>query len=272
MSKIIFARTRWPYDSYADFWRLVELSGYETCYVDEIDMQSKNAYITTPMNGDYRAHLKNHPQRQCSLFLWMLERPGDASLARFRSDNRELLERNLVDVIIASDQQMAADCGFHFVPMGSHPGLCEKPPDKVKKYDVIGLMSYCPRRSFLFSNPSFPKERLAPGISQASNAWGGERADLLAASKFMINIHQDNYPYCESLRFALAAAYRLLMISEIQTTTWYQPFTIESVREHLLDNIRWGLSHYNTLRAIGEGFYQVFCIDNTFRTFLEEYL
>ena len=39
---IIFTRTRHTYDSYSDFWKLVELSGFNICFVDEIDISLEN--------------------------------------------------------------------------------------------------------------------------------------------------------------------------------------------------------------------------------------
>ncbi len=39
MAEITFVKTRHVYDSYTDFWRLVELSGFPTIYYDELDLR-----------------------------------------------------------------------------------------------------------------------------------------------------------------------------------------------------------------------------------------
>src|SRR6266404_2769198 len=80
----IFARTRYQYQSYSDFWRLVELSNFQTCYVDQIDLENDQIYITTPINGEHRPHI-NHRRsilkkaQQARVVTWMLERPINSS-------------------------------------------------------------------------------------------------------------------------------------------------------------------------------------------------
>lgn len=213
MGQIVFARTRHRYDSYTDFWQLVDLSEYLTCYVDEIDFHSDNLYITSPMNGDYRAHVANHAEdRTCVLMHWLLERPGD-SIREFRDTNQELIDRKLVDLNLVSCPQMARDTGFHYVVMGSHPGLGIPNYDMDKVYDAIGLMAYTPRRAFLFQTPERVKGQWY-SLRLAPNGWGNERDYALRHSHFAINIHKDKYVYCEPLRMALFAAYDLFAVSE----------------------------------------------------------
>lgn len=71
MSNILFARPRHDYGSYADFYRLIELSGYPLVYFDEIDTASDNCYIMTMINGENHA-----PERwqgaRARLILWDL--------------------------------------------------------------------------------------------------------------------------------------------------------------------------------------------------------
>lgn len=52
MPEIIFARPRWDYNSYTDFYRLIELSGYPLIFFDEIDPDSSNCYVMTILNGE----------------------------------------------------------------------------------------------------------------------------------------------------------------------------------------------------------------------------
>ena len=46
------------------------------------------------------------------------------------------------------------------------------------------------------------------------NCWPPQRDEVLQKSKFALNVHQDNHPFCEPLRFALFAAYGLPVLSE----------------------------------------------------------
>ena len=41
MNEFYFVRTRYDYDSYADFWRLVRISGFPVRYVDEMNVSEK---------------------------------------------------------------------------------------------------------------------------------------------------------------------------------------------------------------------------------------
>ncbi len=40
------------YRSYVDYWKLVELSKFDTCELDEVDRDSDNTYIFSPVNGN----------------------------------------------------------------------------------------------------------------------------------------------------------------------------------------------------------------------------
>lgn len=274
MPETIFALPRHKYQSYTDFWALVRLSGYPTCYVDEIDFQSRNMYITTPMNGDYRAHLANHKNdRKCTLIHWMLERP-ETSVIEFASANQELVTNNLVDINICSDPAMARHTGAHYVPMGSHAALGQPGEPHEKRFDAIGLMAYTGRRGFLFERPGKMKKAWN-GITLAPNAWGVERDRLLRASRFAINIHKDAFKYCEPLRFAVFVAYGLPVISEIfafNTSLYGLSFTFFDHLEQLDEDLSW--IKRNLDRMTNEAFEVRRALTETwsFRACIERYL
>lgn len=219
---ILFARTRWNYDSYVDFWRLVELAGYPTCYVDEIDVSNSDAtYIVCPMNGEFAPHIQNQLDKtasgsmKCNIYLWNLERPsGSGGLNKYITDNRRIMGHGWLTDVIVSDIQLSRDTGFKFVPLGSHKGLGMPGEFSQKVYDLIHLSCYSLHRSWLFAGRADkPRDRIG-AVTLATNAWGSTRDLLLKQSKFMLNVHQDGIPYIEPLRFALAAAYALPIISE----------------------------------------------------------
>lgn len=75
------------------------------------------------------------------------------------------------------------------------------------------MSCYSNHRAWLFDSPDKPKA-IVWNTAVAPNGWGVERHRRLQQSKFMLATHQDGFPYIEPLRFALAAAYGLLVLSE----------------------------------------------------------
>jgi hypothetical protein len=92
---------------------------------------------------------------------------------------------------------------LRYVTLGSDYGLGEVGEDK--SYDFAHMSVTIPRRVNVYKEFN--------NIGQ--NCWPPERDEILKRSKFALNVHQDNHPYCEPLRFALFAAYGLPIISEI---------------------------------------------------------
>lgn len=211
MSNLTFVRTRHTYDSYTDYWRLVELSGFPIVYVDEMDLGDvSKTYVVSPFNGELLP-LKDK-DRRCRILLWNLERPaGSGDLGMYKKHIRQHIKNRYIDWVIVSDKQLAVRTGFHYVPFGSHKDLGV--PGSDKSYDFIHLMCYSNRRSFLFDTPSSAKSAFS-GCSIAPNGWGEQRHQMLMRSWYMLNIHQDDDQYVEPLRFALAAAYGLPILTE----------------------------------------------------------
>lgn len=210
MTDITFVRTRHQYDSYRDYFELVRLSNFPTIYVDELDVSQEGVYIVCPMNGEWRPHIDNQRDRprNAHLILWNLERPsagkGD-SIGNYAKANRDLLAHRYIDEIWVSDAQLADETMFNFIVLGSDEGLGQ--PGDDKRYNLTH-MSYTgvPRRPNIYKN--FAPDEIGP------NAWPPERDEILKASRFALNVHQDNHPFQEPLRFALFAAYGLPIVSE----------------------------------------------------------
>lgn len=209
MVDIIFVRTRYWYDSYTDFWKLVELSGFPTCYVDEVDVTRHVTYITTPINGEWRPHLDNHMSepRNAHLVLWNLERPsGNGGVGNYAQHNRQLLYDRYFDEVWVSDRRLAQETGARFVILGSDCGLGE-PGDPAKmRFDFVHMSYIVPRRAAVYDR--FDQNRVAP------NCWPPHRHEILQLSKFALNIHQDDHPFQEPLRMALFAAYGIPVLTE----------------------------------------------------------
>lgn len=205
---ITFVKTRWQYDSYQDFWKLVELSGFPTIYVDELDVSQPGVFITAPMNGEWRPHIDNQSDkiRNAHLVLWNIERPSGSagSVGKYAQDNRELIYKRQLDEVWVSDRRLAEETGMRYVTLGSDVGLGE--PGENKDYLFCHMSYQVPRREGIYKH--FNDRDVGP------NCWPPERDGILKKSKFAVNVHQDNHPFQEPLRFALFAAYGLPIISE----------------------------------------------------------
>lgn len=228
MTDIIFCKPVHHYDSYTDFWSLVELSNFSVIRADQIDLTLQKVYITTPMNGDYMEYMVGDFERWkvtgeitggeitrqkglglrrlAHIILWNLERPSGSagSIGRYCTDNWKLLHGRLVDEIWVSDSTLANESMLRYVVLGSDYGLGELSEDK--KYDFTHQSVAIPRRGNVYKH--FGTEQVG------QNCWPPERNEVLKQSKFALNVHQDTYPYCEPLRMALFAAYGLPIISE----------------------------------------------------------
>jgi len=208
MSNITFVKTRHVYESYLDFWRLVKLSGFSTIYVDEVDVSKYGVFIVCPCNGEWRPHIDNQADRvrNAHLVLWNLERPSGSagSVGNYAKDNRELINKRQIDEIWVSDRRLADETNLRFVVLGSHPKLGY--PGDEKKYQFCHMSYETGRRTGIYKH--FDKAQIGP------NCWPPQRHQVLQQSKFAVNIHQDNHPFQEPLRFALFAAYGLPIISE----------------------------------------------------------
>jgi hypothetical protein len=167
------------------------------------------------MNGEFTPYMEQNKGRVSEVLLWNLERPGDDGVQGYVNGNQLYIGAGYLDGVIVSDKQLANDAEFKFVPLGSHYGLGE--PGRLERrlggFDLIHLCCYSLHRSFLFKTPEEPRSDIL-GLTVATNGWGDERHARLMRSRFMLNIHQDEFPYIEPLRFSLAAAYGLPILSE----------------------------------------------------------
>ena len=258
-TEIIFVKTRWFYQSYIDFYKLVDLSGFKTIYVDELDTSKDGIYITTPMNGEWRPHLENQwdKERNAHLILWNLERPtGSAGYSgEYSQKQRRLMygqhddgspaKCRFIDEVWVSDRQMAAESGMRFVVLGSDEGLGEPDDTQKKVYDFCHF-SYdeVNRRRNIYRR----FDKVAP------NAWPPERDIILKQSKFALNIHQDNHPFQEPLRFALFAAYGIPIITEtiFDSYPWSDEYMVYSTWDDIVRKVREILSEpYDRFKEMG---------------------
>lgn len=198
MSEIIFALPRHEYASYRDYYKLIELSGFQTCYIDEIQPDSTNAYLITILNGEMPEG--GYPGASARIILtdleWHLD--GIPPLA-----NVEMW---------AADRWYAERLGARYVPMGSHPKLCAENTPKQDLYDVayFGYFDGVPRRQVIRQQLIQRGVKVSP-----TGAWGAERHALLRNSAAFLHVHQlEGAPTIAPLRMVVAAAYALPVITE----------------------------------------------------------
>lgn len=274
MSGVIFCKTRWQdegYQPYEDYFRLVELSGYPIIYVDELDPNSDCTYIVTPLNGEWQAGWHRPRARIIHYELeWRTDWRADADAPPGVAE------------VWTIDAHYAQQIGAKYVPIGSHPDLagywdvnaldndrevwrqpsCGGP----RLWDVALLAYMVPRRERI------AQELLQRGVTIFYGAWGAERHLALCRSRAILHVHQHGHiKGVACLRWALAAAYRLPVITE---ELW--DGGIFRDRVHMLVGSYHNLANYASvwtrngmLDGMAEALHQLLCHERTFRRNVE---
>lgn len=204
--EVVFLRTRWEYQSYTDFWELVRLGGFEVRYLDELEPGREAVYVFSPKQGELESVLPRlKGEHACKVAWWCLERPDvSGSVTESKAIPAGL------DVLWLSDVWLARRHAFYgwgpvqWVPVGSNEELGTAGNGDYL-YDWAHLSYTTGRRQEIYGKLD---GRPLP------NCWNEERDRALKATRMMVNVHQDEWPVLESLRFALAAAYGLPIVSE----------------------------------------------------------
>jgi hypothetical protein len=255
MADVIFVRPRHDYHPYVDLYSLVELSGYELAFFDKMDISDPaKCYIFSPANGEIGQGWHGAKARIIQLQLeWEIEPPQPIA---------GVSEKWTCDAFHAEQ------IGARFVPLGSHPDLNLHPADSpAKEYDVTFLASPNGRRYSVWGDIA---DR---GLSVAPNGWGEARHSALRKSKCMVIVHQwEQFKCIAPLRWALAAAYKLPIISE--TVNCRDPFTQTHFMQCDIGRLgKFTELHirdpYNNLSDHGLALYEKLCHQMTFRKSIE---
>jgi len=266
MSEVIFCKTRYQdkgYQSYSDLWRLVELAGYPIIYVDQLDPQSDNTYIVTPLNDEWLQGWQN-PKAQ--IIHWEFE---------WRTDWRaEVDEPQGVARVWHIDPYMGKQTGFEYVPVGSDDLLneCTHIWPLTRIVDVA-IMSYqTPRRQLITQQLEGLGLKVARPVS---GEWGTARSTTLLSSACMVHTHQlEAAPGIASLRWAIAAAHRLPMITETVKDRGIFGYScmVQSDYEYLAAFTAHMLKDRVQLVEYGEALHNLLCVENTFRKVIEAHV
>lgn len=264
MGDVYFVQTDWyrngGYRSHVDFWRLVELSDYPVIPLSQLDPDSNNTYIITPVNGEWQQGWRNPRAR---IILYALE---------WNIDGEHNVPPGVAEVW-CGDKWHSEKHGYRYVPLGSHPGLNVESAHKPQRplYDVA-LMMYRdpPRRAKMIANMR------QQGLGIAPDGWGVDRSLTLIQSHCMVAIHQwDNLPVLPPLRMCIAAAHCLPVITEqvADRGVFSYQYLLQSNYASLANTARL-MTQYSTrdLGEIGQALYDFLCVDFTFRQSIEAVL
>lgn len=263
MSNVYFVKTKTHYDPYRDLFRLAELSGYPICYIDEMDIyDASKTYIFTPLNGETENGWRD---ATAQIILFDMEwRIGESS---YEWAENLLVIPPGVKRVWASDKWYASKINAEYVPLGSHPDLVGDAVLNGDGYDAA-LLAYLSGRRQHIAGQLQDKH----GLKLAPNAWNPERDAMLKATTAMIHVHQhDKVPTIAPLRFALAAAYKLPLISErVYEADLFRDVVLFAEYEALPDYAATLIRrHGDMLRDYGAALHDRLCVSNSLRSFVE---
>lgn len=263
--------------SYTDFWRLVELSGFDIVRPEEVNLTATGTYIFPTLDQDMMACLERAPKgrRRARAVFWNLERP-DANL-RPGMDMAETYREAITQILEWADEIWVFDRLIRgmdertkFAVLGGHPELVP-PAQEAVRHDLIHIGQLTPRRIKILDTL-----RSKYGVLNAS--WGPDRAAALASSRALIGIDRvDGLHISAPLRWAVAAATRLPILQEEAPDPYplvkdvsilMAPYgSLAKAAGTILD-----LWAPEDLAGIGKAAYDVCCREWTFRRGVEEAL
>ncbi|MCP3684954.1 MAG: hypothetical protein GY861_20015 [bacterium] len=250
------------YDSYVDFWALVNLAGFDTCEFSDIPWDDPDrAVIFCINNGNTTEACSHHkPKAKCKVILWQMEFP--------RYERGQLVGNecpDYVDEMWVSDQyhrSLIRNPRCKYVFLGGHPyfgGL----PTEPKLWDVCHMCYlYGVREAKITWLTSFGY-KVAPATYDLS-----VRSNILSASKWGLMLHQNNIAIKTPLRCVLFASWRLPIIADFTITP--EPYQI--FMEPLLhfDPNNSELSNDRLVKDVVEFNYQLVSQKFPFRKCVEE--
>ena len=205
------------YDSYCDYLRLVELSGFAMCGQDEIDRESDDTYVFYIHNGNAAEIIK--PPHRCRYILHQLERPlsGFTGYAPAGYNAVWVSDRWVAD-------QLRGDGRVRFVPVGGHKQLGGEP--RGIKWDITHQSYVYGRRSRIIHDLTIA------GYKIGHACWGAERDEQLASSRIGLCTHQDSLPVVEPLRMTLFSCWRLPLVAEPSKCAWpYRTYGMDEIND-----------------------------------------
>lgn len=264
----VFIRSNTTYESYTDFWSLVELSGFPIVPSQAADLLSGETYIWPTMDWETIERLSKEPcgKRGARVIWWYLERPdahrrGMTPEALFETTISEVLGTWVDEVWVSERSINRLDSRTRHVVLGGHPGLRHSKPALPNRYDVAHLGQISPRRAWILTE----LKRL--GLSVSPSVWGPDRDEILESSTSLINIDRvEGMHLSAPLRFVLAAAHRIPILTEkiedphpLVAGEGFLESPYASLPAFIAECLRG-----KDLRPFGENAYRMLCIEHTF--------
>lgn len=259
------------YDGYKDWRRLAELSGYEVIWLDEIDPASDNTYILSPLNGSWENGWE-HPKARIILWdlEWRLEKGAHDWGTSLLKTPPGVSEVWASDKWYAGILQERATTPVKYVPLGSHPGLVEDNAPTVDPFDVTFQAYIWGRRNTMADTV------MQQGLTIAPSRWNPDRDALLKNTAAMLHVHQWEkdgiiIKTVAPLRFAIAAAYGLPLISEqVQNRDMFDGVVLFSDYDAMPAYANTLVRRYQAeLQERGQALHELLCVENSFRSFVE---
>lgn len=261
---VVFAKTRWHYESYQDFWKLVELSGYESCYVDEIDLTAPVTFVATPWNGEFepvlQAKLEATSQKRARVVWWNCERHDMPALHDVITNALRYVD----EVWVYDRHYQSLDARQKLCIVGSHPGLRLIHEATAERYDYCHMSYVSNRRYQILAR--LREAGLDEGPSTSDRT---RRDEILRQSRILVNTHQTEAPVMEGLRVALGAAYSRPLVSE----PFQDPYPlragehyIEATPSGLVSAVRELLALPEAREQLGRRLHQALCVEHSFRS------
>lgn len=212
------------YDSYIDYWRLVNFSGFKTCEISEIDKNSDNIYIFSPCNGNVEEFIEL--KHTAKYIIWQLERPNLDKKSMYG-----ITPNSYADETWVSDRALWKNINnkrCKFVVMGGDKKMGGIKRDK--KYDFCHFCYSYGRREHIIVNLALKDGyKIAPATFQ-------DREKYLSSSKYGLCVHQDKYPTIEPLRYTLFACWKLPLI--VEKSEDYYPYKVIDLKNFKKGNTK----------------------------------
>lgn len=251
------------YMGYADAFQLAELSGYKTIWLDELDPDSDNTYILTPLNGSWHNGWQS-PKAQIILFdlEWRVKEGG------FGWEKADFEIPPGISRVWASDKWYASLIGAEYVPLGSHPNLVghEKPDNDKWDCAILACLSQDGGRQHIFDTLLQADLKIAP------NCWNPARDSVLKSSAVMLHTHQwRKVKTIAPLRYAIAAAYGMPLISEpVEDASIFDGSVLFCEPEYLPSYMKTLVNDFPVMLADkGAALHELLCEQYSFRKCIE---
>ena len=218
MSEVVFVNMRNDdgviYPSYKEeYYRLVELSGFRTIELNEIEYDKDYYVIISPRNGNTNAHF-DHIQaqgRKCTLVYWALEWPT------YRDGVLEGAKLEPYwDLVLVSDKHLLSvlkkenpEHNIKYIIFGGHKDFGGE--HKEEMWDFVTL-------AYAYGTRAHKMEILASnGYSFAPSqisCWGEEKKKALSRARWGLCLHQFGVSFLNVQRLTLFASWKLPIISD----------------------------------------------------------